>query len=247
MKALILAGGYGTRLYPLTKECPKSLLPIGNRPIINYIIDKFEPLEAIDEIIVVTNTKFFRHFKHWLDNLETEKRVCIINDLSKDYNDRLGAVGDMGFVIEKKNINEDLLVIGADNLFDTGLSDFLCFAKAKVPYTTIGVYDLKDKMQAVKYGVVRLNRQKRIVDFREKPKMPKSTLVAMCLYYFPKEKLKFTREYLATTHKHDAMGFYIDWLRKKEPVYGFLFKGIWYDIGHPRLYFQARNKYCTVN
>jgi glucose-1-phosphate thymidylyltransferase len=244
MKALILAAGYATRLYPLTKEYPKPLLAVGRRPIIDYIIDKLEVIDNIDEIIIVTNSKFIFIFKRWKAALKTKKRLTLVDDLSKSHADRRGAIGDLNFVIDKKIIKEDLLVIGGDNLFEGELKDFLSFAKLKKPYVVMGIYDIKDKEQAEKYGVVKLDRAKRIVDFKEKPKNPKSTLIAMCLYYFPKKQLEFVGEYLEIKRdKHDATGFFIEWLRKQEPIYGFEFRGHWFDIGHHNSYGQAKETF----
>src|SRR4030042_3065381 len=211
MKALILAAGYATRLYPLTKDYPKSLLAIGRRPIIEYIIDKLQAQEQIDEIIVVTNGKFIRCFREWKRSLKIKKRLTLIDDLTMDLDDRRGAIGDIDFVIRKKYNKDDLLVIGGDNLFDGGLKVFLNFAKYKTPHPVIGVSNIKNKIEARQYGVVKLDKNKRIVDFAEKPKAPKTSLVAMCLYYFPKGKLKLIREYLSNrNNKNDATGFYID-------------------------------------
>jgi len=244
MKALILAAGYATRLYPLTKEYPKPLLEVKERPIIDYLIEKIEDIKEIDEIIVVTNSKFLPRFKKWRAQLEGKKRISLVDDLTKTHSDRLGAIGDMNFAVNKKRIKEGLLVIGGDNLFDGHLSDFLTFAKNNEPQPVIGVYDIKLKNKANNYGVVRLDKKNRVVDFEEKPKNPGSALVAMCLYYFPKEKLGFIKEYLdAQKSKNDATGFYIDWLRKQTSVYGFVFNGHWYDIGDHKFYSHAKENY----
>ena len=244
MKALILAAGYATRLYPLTKEYPKPLLTVGQRPIIDYIIDKLQNLDDVDEIIVVTNSKFISIFRKWQASLRIQKRISLVDDLTRSHSDRLGAIGDVNFVINKKRIKDDLLIIGGDNLFDGDLEDFLLFSKANKGKPVIGAYNIKDIHEAKKYGVIKLNSKFKVIDFKEKPANPKSTLVAMCLYYFPKEKLKLIKEYLNTkTNKHDATGFYIDWLRKEEKVFGFVFNGRWYDIGHHKFYHEAKEKF----
>jgi len=248
MKALILAAGYATRLFPLTREYPKPLLSVAGEPIINYIIDKLQSVKEIDEIIVITNSKFILRFREWRRGLMgNAKRIILIDDLTKDIHDRRGAIGDMNFAVHKRRIRDDLLVIGGDNLFDEDLGDFISFARAKINHPVIGVYDLKSKAEAVQYGVVKLNSHGKVVDFKEKPKKPQSTLVAMCLYYFPKEKLGLIKEYLVTkADKHDAMGFYIDWLRKKVTVYAFAFAKRWYDIGHPKIYEGVTKSYGKV-
>lgn len=244
MKALILAAGYATRLYPLTKEYPKPLLTVADKPIIDYIVDKIKNLDPLDEIIVVTNSKFISLFRKWSKKMRVKKPISLVDDLTSSHSDKRGAIGDINFAIEKKGIKDDLLVIGGDNLFDSDLKGFLSFAKAKTPHSVIGVYDIGDINEAKKYGVIKVDANFRVVDFKEKPKNPKSTLIAMCLYYFSKEKLGLVREYLESkTDKHDATGFYIDWLRKEDTVYGFTFKGRWYDIGHHKFYHEAKERF----
>ena len=153
----------------------------------------------------------------------------------------------MDFGINKKRIKSDLLVIGGDNLFDGDLKDFLSFAKANRPRPVIGAYNIRDIHKAVKYGVLKLNSKFKVIDFKEKPKASRSTLVAMCLYYFPKESLGLIKEYLTNrANKQDATGFYIDWLRKKVSVYGFVFNGRWYDIGDYGFYHEAKEKFATA-
>jgi glucose-1-phosphate thymidylyltransferase len=244
MKALILAAGYATRLYPITKEFPKPLLKVGDRPIIDYIIDKLANIEAIDEIIVVTNTKFISRFRKWAKKHKNKKGLNLVDDLTKSLDDRRGAIGDMNFAINKKHIKDDLLVIGGDNLFDGDLRDFLQFAKIKNKKPVIGAYNIRSRVKAKKYGVIKLDRKNRVIDFQEKPVSAKSTLVGMCLYYFPKEKLSLIKKYLESkANKKDATGLYIDWLRKKIPVYGFKFNGRWYDIGDYKFYNEAKKKF----
>lgn len=244
MKALILAAGYATRLYPLTKEYPKSLLEVNGKPIIDYIIDKLNGLCDIDKVAVVTNTKFFPIFKDWSKSLKTGKGIIIIDDLTKNNETRRGAIGDIAFAINKLKVRDDLLVIGGDNLFDGGLDGFCAFAaKKKAP--VIGVYDIKQKKNASKYGVIKLDKNKRIVDFQEKPARPNSSLVGMCLYYFPKNKTRLIKSYLGLkSKKNDATGFYIDWLRKKAPVYGYVFRGKWFDIGDFKYYNKAKEVFA---
>ena len=244
MKALILAAGYATRLYPLTKDYPKSLLPVKDSLIIDLIIDRLALVDEIDEYIVVTNNKFFRQFKAWQGKHRLKKKISVVNDLTRDNARRLGAIGDMDFAVGKKCIKEDLLVIGGDNLFNGCVNRFLSFARKFPGCPVIGVYDIKVMSQASKYGVIKLDKSKRVVDFQEKPNKPKSTLVAMCFYYFPKRRLGLIKEYLtAKARKDDAMGFYIDWLRNRVPVYGYAFSGKWFDIGDHKFYNSAKRSF----
>ncbi|MFH0791029.1 MAG: nucleotidyltransferase family protein [Candidatus Omnitrophota bacterium] len=246
MKALILAAGYATRLYPLTKEYPKPLLEINKRPLIDYILEKIEHLKDITEIIIVTNSKFIAKFRDWKKRVEIKKKLSIVNDLTYSLDDRRGAIGDIAFVIEKKRIKDDLLVIGGDNLFDADIKSFVSFAKNKKSTPVIGVYDIKDRTKTNKYGVIKLDNENKIIDFKEKPKSAASTLVAMCFYYFPKNKLGAIKEYLnSQSNKRDATGFYIDWLRKREDIYGYIFTGNWYDIGDVKFYHEAKEKFIN--
>lgn len=244
MKALILAAGYATRLYPLTKAYPKALLTVKHKPIIDYIVEKMENIDEINEVIVVTNSKFIGRFRHWRKNKKGKKPITLVDDLTKDNATRRGAIGDMSFAVKKEKIKEDLLVIGGDNLFDCDLEDFLLFAARHIDSPLIGAYDIKTKKSASKFGVIKTSKEGRVVNFQEKPLKPKSTLVAMCLYYFPKKRLSLIEEYLAGKHgKHDAMGFYIDWLSKKCDVFAFVFNGNWFDIGSHKFYNEAKESF----
>ena len=246
MKALILAAGYATRLYPLTRDYPKPLLKIGTRPIINHIIDKLVEIDGLNEIIVVTNSKFISVFRKWAAKLDLDIRLTLVDDKTKDHDDRLGAIGDMNFVINKRRIKDDLLVVGGDNLFEDSLGEFMVFARKRRKSPVIGIYNIKSKTNATSYGVVKLDRKQRIVDFEEKPQRPKTTLIAMCLYYFPKDKLYLTKDYFETKAlQYDATGFYINWLKTQCYVYGFTFKGRWYDIGHRKFYDEANSKFAN--
>jgi len=231
VKALILAAGYATRLYPLTKEYPKPLLEIKNKPIIDHIIAKINKVSFIDEIFVVTNNKFFNNFKKWSSG-KSGKKITLVNDLTKSNKDRLGAIADMHFVIKKKKVTDDLLVIGGDNLFDAPLKGFLDFSKKQKEAVNIGVFKLKNKKDASKYGVVELDNKKKITGFEEKPVRPKSAFVAMCLYYIPKNYLGSIGNYIEKGKgKSDTTGGYIAWLKERADVYGFIFSGSWFDIG----------------
>lgn len=244
MKALILAAGYGTRLYPLTKEFPKCLLEVGKRPLIDHIVEKIRALKDCNEIIVVTNSKFFPQFKDWASRAARKPRITLVDDLTSTLEDRRGAIGDLYFAITRKRLKDDLLVIGGDNLFEGDLNDFVSFSRTKGFHSCIGVYKLKNKKEASKYGVIMLDKNNRVIDFKEKPKEPLSSLVAMCLYYFPENKLSLVKEYvLGRKQKRDAVGFYIDWLRKKEAMYGFVFQGKWFDIGDFNFYNKARESF----
>lgn len=245
-----MAAGYGTRLYPLTKDIPKPLLDVAGKPIVQYLLDKIAKYPIINEVLLVTNDKFFQHFVSWRNKIQSHYeslKIKVINDETTTPESRLGAIGDIQFAVAKEAIQESLLIIGGDNIFDWGLKDFIVYAKRKRSIV-MGVYDIIDKNLATHYGVVSLNRNKKLMSFEEKPQNPKSSYVAMCLYYFPKDKLKDIKIYLEGEHnKKDAVGNYFDWLHKMEDIYAYVFKGNWFDIGNHIVYKKAEEYFSKLN
>ncbi|MBU0759628.1 MAG: nucleotidyltransferase family protein [Candidatus Omnitrophica bacterium] len=244
MKVLLLAAGYATRLYPLTVDKPKPLLPIAGKPVLEHILDIIEPLKEVDEIFIVTNHKFAGHFEKWSKGYKSSKTITVVDDGTLSNDDRLGATGDIEFVIKNKGVKDDLLVLAGDNIFRTPLKDFLDFSYSKRPSLSIGLYDVKHIELAKKYGIVSLDKNNRVLEFKEKPSAPKSTLAAKCLYFFPKEKLGIAGTYLNTDNNGDAPGYFLQWLRAKEPIFGYVFQDEkWFDIGDKRSYEEADREF----
>ncbi|NQT22888.1 MAG: nucleotidyltransferase family protein [Candidatus Omnitrophica bacterium] len=232
MKALILGAGYGTRLYPLTLNKPKALLEVGGKAILERVLESVFSIKECDGVYIVTNAKFFGAFQDWVKVKNLEKKIQVLNDGTVSNEDRLGAIGDINFALKKASVDEDLLVLGSDNLFEFRLRDFVDFAKSKEPSATLALYDVKSIEKARLYGIAVVKKDgAEIVDFEEKPKDPKSTLAATAVYFYPKEKLKLIDLYMKSDLTKDAPGNFIKWLKTKEPVYGFVFKEKWYDIG----------------
>lgn len=246
MKCLILAAGYATRLYPLTRDKAKPLLPIAGKAVIEHIISRIEQIAEIDEILVVTNDKFFGQFQQWQRGFSAKQPVKILNDHSSTEKDRLGAIGDMDFVVEQERIADDLLVVAGDNLFELPLDNFLEFAAQKIPAFSIGLYHFKNKEEVTKYSEVHIDADNRITSFIEKPAHPTSTLIAKCLYFFPAEKLGLISEYIRTGGSIDAPGHYISWLCQRDKVYGYVFQGKWYDIGSYEVYKRADKEFASL-
>ena len=243
MKALILAAGYATRLYPLTINRPKPLLPVGGRPLIDYIMDKLEELPELQEIYVVTNNRFFKNFQEWASKHPSSKKISVINDKTLTNEDRLGAIGDMQLVIKEAKINDDLLIIAGDNLFSFKMRDFIDFARAHSPGCSIVLHNIGSREEARKYGVVKIDENNKLLSFAEKPAEPESNLVAVCIYYFPKNKLSKVAEYLEQSKHKDAPGNYIGWLVQNDSVCGFIFEDEWYDIGDKNIYERIKDTY----
>lgn len=230
MKALLLAGGYAKRMWPLTKNKPKSLLEVGGKPIIQYILEKLELVNGIDEIIISTNEKFEDVFKKYIKNYNSRKKITLIIEKTHSEEEKLGSIGGIAFVLRKKKIKDDLLIIGADNIFEFDLLKFIEYYKSKKSIV-IALHDLKSKNKVKgKYGVCILDKNNRIIDFQEKPLEPKSTLASTACYIFPKDGLQLIFKYLDEGNNPDAIGFLITWLLKRK-MYGFVFKEAWFDIG----------------
>lgn len=246
MKALLLGAGYATRLYPLTRERPKPLLPIGGVAILERICEKIFPVPGVDRIYVVTNHRFAGHYYRWLTGYQETKKprvpVEIFDDLTTSPDDRLGAIGDIEFVVKHANVDDDLLVVAGDNLFEFPLKNFTSFAKRKKS-SAVCVKDVRDRKLASLYGVVEVDKKGRIVDFEEKPPAPASTLTAIGVYYFAKEHLPLFRQYLEEGQSRDAPGYFIQWLHPKVELYAFPVEGAWYDIGDIDSYTKANDLY----
>ncbi len=242
MKVLILAAGYGTRLAAVAPNTPKPLIPINNRPMIDYVIDKLQGLPSLREIVIVTNNKFYTNFQQWAKSWPNLS-IKVVNDGTNSPEERLGSVGDIDFVWKQEAAHEDWLVIGGDNLFDQQLSRFISFAFTKAPGVTIGVYDIKEIAAATKFGVSTVDSEGRVIDFQEKPANPSSSLITMLLYYFPKDSIGYLAEYRKESNALDAAGSYIQWLVKTKNVYGFQFGGKWYDIGSVESLEDARKNF----
>ena len=223
MRALILAAGYATRLYPLTKDRPKPLLEVGGRPMVDWILDRIREVEAVDEVHVVTNSKFAPAFRAW-----APPGVVVHDDGTTSDDDRLGAIGDIAFV---DLAGDDLLVIAGDNLFDFSLRDYVAFWRAKGRASAVALYDVGDPALASKYGIVELDEDDRIVSFAEKPEDPPTTLSATATYIFHRDHVALVPRYLEEGNSPDQPGRFVAWLQAREPVYGYRFAGEWLDIG----------------
>ncbi|MEM3014321.1 MAG: sugar phosphate nucleotidyltransferase [Candidatus Bathyarchaeia archaeon] len=121
MIAVILAGGFAKRMWPLTKDKPKHLLPVAGKPMLRYVIEKLEPLQNIEQIIISTNAAFATHFREFLSKNKTKKNISLFIEDTYSEKEKLGSVGALGYLIKKSNINDELLVIGGDNIFDFSL------------------------------------------------------------------------------------------------------------------------------
>jgi len=231
MKCIILAAGYATRLYPLTLDRPKPLLPVAGKAMVEHILDKIEKVDDIDEILIITNNKFFNDFRNWRRKFSFSKPIKIINDNTDSDDDRLGAVGDIGFAVKKEKVEDDVFVVAGDNLFEFDLRKLFEFFKEKKT-SVIALYDVKDKaIAAGKYGVVEIDKDNKIISFEEKPEKPKTSLISTACYIFTEEDIEELKKSLAEEGKYDNPGDFIKWLIEKREIGGLGFKEKWFDIG----------------
>lgn len=236
MKAVVLAGGYATRLWPITKTRAKPLLPLAGRPIVDRILAPLEEEPAVDEVFVSTNQRFEEDFEDYLDEAGYEKPTLAIEPTTHE-DEKLGTIGALADLVDRRDLDDDTLVIAGDNVFSFDVADFLDFYGER-DGACIASYDVGSREAAKQYGLVALDGD-RVVDFQEKPDDPKSTLVSIACYAFPAGTLELLDDYLAGDNNPDAPGFFLEWLYDRQDVFGYVFDGAWYDIGTPESYLEA--------
>ncbi len=232
MKAIILAAGYATRLYPLTKDKPKALLPVGGIPIIDYITAEIATIEEIDQLIVISNDLFFNKFSDWAKAKQTgyPKEIIVVNDNTNNETNKLGAIGDLSYTIKQLEIDDDIVVIAGDNLFTYKLKD--SYNIFKETYTDlILAKQITDVNELRRMAVGILDENNVIVDMEEKPKNPKSDIAFFATYFYRKDTIKLIDKYLEEGNSPDAPGNFPAWLYTKKKVMAHIFEGECYDIG----------------
>ena len=229
MKAVILAAGYATRLYPLTLDRPKALLEVGGRTMLDRLLEQLEGVDGLDEVYVVTNSKFAGAFRDWAAG-RSGLPVRIVDDGTVHEESRLGAIVDLDLTIREEGLDDDVLVLAGDNLFSESIAPFPAFALAKGG-SALGVYDVGDLDAIRRYAVIELDADDRVTRLEEKPDEPRSTLAGIALYFYPGSALEFVAEYLAEGNNPDQPGRLVQWLYPRTPVYGWRVPGRWYDVG----------------
>jgi len=248
MKVIILAAGYATRLYPLTLTRPKPLLPVAGRPMVEWVLDNLAPMGGLDRVYVVTNAKFAAQFQEWSDLYRATKsqlNFTIVNDGSTDDSNKLGAIGDINYVLTSQQVDDDIMVVAGDNLFSEALTGFgRCCRESDSP--VLALYDVGDLEQIKKYNSITVDPEGRITYFEEKPKNPTSTLTGIALYYYPKSCLPLIRQYMAEGNNPDQPGRLVQWLYPRIPVRTWRVPGIWYDIGSKETLEEANRIFAKV-
>ena len=241
VSAVLLAGGYGTRLYPLTKDCPKALLPIGERVVLDWIVENVSTVSELSRMVLVTNHRFAGQFEAWRASRQMAQNgvdLQLIDDGSSSPDTRLGAIRDLLLGMAEFG-HEDVLVLGTDNMFAWPLAHFATFAATKRSAATVAVQSVSSLEEARRYAVVELDAAARLTHCVEKPAQPTSLTIALCVYYFPSSIRARLEEFLQSGGNRDAPGYFLEWLVPREPVYGFRADGQWFDIGDQETYEHA--------
>jgi len=241
LKAVILAGGYATRLYPLTRDRPKHLLEVDGRPLLELLLERL-PLGELDAVYVVTNAKFADRFREWAESYPAD--VIVLDDGTTSEEDRLGAIGDLQLVIESEDLDDDLIVAAGDSIFTERLDDFARFGRER-DAAAIAVYDVGDLEAMKQLSSIGVDADSRLVTFEEKPEQPESTLAGIALYFYPRAIVPLVGEYLAEGNNPDQPGRLIGWLYERTPVYAWRVPGRWFDIGTPETLAEAERLFET--
>jgi glucose-1-phosphate thymidylyltransferase len=216
-----LASGFGTRLYPLTRDTAKALIEYKGKPLLSHIVEKVPP--DID-ILLVTNRKFEADFRRWREN--TDRRVEVAVEEVWTEKDKKGALGSLTFGIEQGNIKEDLLLLASDDYFEFDLAQFIAAYSGK--NALVAVHDIGDRKRASQFGVVEVKNGK-IVKCEEKPAHPKTSLIGVACYLLPPRLFPVLSRYHHEHPKVDQLGRFITYLVETDAVDAYVFTELWQD------------------
>lgn len=243
MKCMILAAGYATRLYPLTENFPKPLLEVGDKTILDWLIDDIDAAGLVDEYVVISNHKFAHHFEKWA---ETKKqKITVVDDGTSTNETRLGAVKDIQFAIDKLDINDDMLVIAGDNVLDFSLTKFIEYSKEKNASCIMRYFEPEHK-KLLKSGVVDIDDNDKILSMTEKSPTPATNWCCPPFYYYTKEDATLVEKGIESGCGTDAPGSYIAWLCTQTDVYAMEMPGKRYDIGNLESYEAVKAEYKGI-
>ena len=243
MKCLILAAGYATRLYPLTENFPKPLLAVGDKTILDWLVDDIDESGLVDEYVVISNHKFAHHFDAWAKT--KAQKITVVDDGTSTNETRLGAVKDIQFAIEALKLDDDMLVIAGDHVLDFSLTKFVAYAKEKNTSCTMRYFEQTEK-KLQKSGVVSVDENDLVLSMEEKPEHPKSNWCCPPFYYYTKEDAALVKEGIACGCGVDAPGSYISWLCTRSPIHAMEMPGKRYDIGNLESYEKVKAEYKGI-
>ena len=244
MKNIVIAAGYATRLGELTKNFPKPLLKIGESTILGRMLDDIDLIADIDEHIVITNHKFASIFEDWAKKQHYTKPITIVDDGTETNDTRLGAVCDLLFAMDKLSIDDDMLVVAADNLLFFSFKDFVDFAKAK-DASCIMCHEQPSIEKLQRTGVVVLDSDNKVLNMEEKPQEPKSHWAVPPFYIYMKKDLDLVRHSVENGCGKDAPGNLAHYMVDNTNMYAWQMNGGRFDIGSLDTYYEACEKFGT--
>ncbi len=242
MKAIVLAAGYATRLYPLTINKPKALLEVGGQTILDFVVSEIVTIPEIDEIAIVTNARFYETFEEWNKSADYGVKITVINDNTDSDDNKLGAIGDMKYTIDKLKLDDDLLVMASDNIFTFRLKEFYDKYK-ELDKDIILIKEIESESDLKRMANVVTDENGKVIKMVEKPPIPISKTAAYASYIYKKETLPLIDRYLAEGNNPDAPGFFPSWLINHKDLYTYTFTGECYDIGTPEAYAEVCELY----
>ncbi len=239
MKNVIIAAGYATRLYPLTENFPKPLLQVGKRSILERMLDDIDPIGDVEEHIIVTNHKFAPIFEQWLSTTSYSKPIRIIDDGTTSNENRLGAVRDLLLAIETCKIDDDMMVLAADNILSFSFQGFVDFFKQKAS-SVIMCYHEPELKRLQRTGVIAVNDEMRVLQMQEKPEKPVSELAVPPFYIYKQDDLPLIKDCMNHGCGFDAPGNLAHYLVDCTSIYAWRMPGTRYDIGSLDSYEEAQ-------
>ncbi len=243
MKCLLLAAGYATRLYPLTKDFPKPLLKVGQKTILDWLIDDIHTAGLVDEYVVISNHKFAPHFEAWAKAHPLP--ITVVDDGTSTNETRRGAVCDIQFSIDKLGLDDDLLIIAGDNVLDFSLTSFLRYAQEKGTSCTMRYWE-EDPKRLQKSGVSEVGRDGRLLSLEEKPESPKSHWCTPPFYFYKAEDAGKIRDAIADGCGTDAPGSLAAWMCRHVVMHSMEMPGRRYDVGDLKSYEKVRKTYRGI-
>ncbi len=242
MKNIVIAAGYATRLGELTKNFPKPLLKIGESTILGRMLDDIDRIPEIDEHIIVTNHRFAPIFEQWAGENFYEKPITIIDDGTETNETRLGAVCDLLFTMEQLNIDDDMLVVAADNLLFFSFQEFVDFANQKGT-SCIMCHEQPSIEKLQRTGVVELDDDQKVLGMEEKPQVPKSHWAVPPFYIYKQKDLELVRHSVENGCGKDAPGNLAHYMVEHTTMHAWKMTAGRFDIGSLDTYYEAVEKY----
>ncbi|MBV68083.1 MAG: hypothetical protein CMG26_06995 [Candidatus Marinimicrobia bacterium] len=238
MDAIILAGGFAKRMWPLTKNKPKQLLDLAGKPMLDYVIGSLDSL-GFGRIILSVNSFFAPQFQEYLSSNSKDEKIELFIEESPNENEKLGALGALNVLFQKEKLTGPVFIAGGDNLSDFDLIKMINLYE-KSNSDVIGLFDVENVELAKLYGIANLEGN-RIIDFVEKPSSPPSTVAATAYWLLSESGINNFFAYIEGGGDRDAMGNFLAWNVKRNPVLSVSFKGSWFDIGSLESYSEAQN------